>query len=108
MNGGTYALGPGNHANATISRALRLFIYNLGGGKVGVNLMGNEPILNGREMYGQKYLWRKEYLNMPDDAVIRLYPRKYIFVVVVGNEVNNMMQAWRMACLSTASIDKWR
>jgi hypothetical protein len=42
MNSGTYALGPGNHANATIGRALRLFIYNLGGGENGVNLMGTQ------------------------------------------------------------------
>jgi hypothetical protein len=39
MNGGLNALGPGNRANATIGRALRLAVLNLGGGKVGVNLM---------------------------------------------------------------------
>jgi hypothetical protein len=42
MNSGTYALGPGNRSNATIGRALRLFIYNLGGGENGVNLMGTQ------------------------------------------------------------------
>ncbi|HTT84014.1 MAG TPA: hypothetical protein VMF67_11075 [Rhizomicrobium sp.] len=42
MNSGTQALGPGNRANATIGRALRLFIYNLGGGENGVNLMGTQ------------------------------------------------------------------
>jgi hypothetical protein len=42
MNSGTYALGPGNRANATIGRALRLFIYNLGGGENGINLMGTQ------------------------------------------------------------------
>jgi hypothetical protein len=41
MNGGTSALSPGNRANATIGRALRLFILNLGGGRVGVNMMAN-------------------------------------------------------------------
>ena len=39
MNAGTYALGPGNRANASIGRALRLFIRNLGGGRPGVNMM---------------------------------------------------------------------
>lgn len=39
MNSGLNALGPGNRANATIGRALRLAILNLGGGKVGTNLM---------------------------------------------------------------------
>lgn len=40
MNAGIYALGPGNQANATIGRSLRLFIHCLGGGRVGENLMG--------------------------------------------------------------------
>lgn len=42
MNCGTYALGPGNHANATLGRFLSLAITNLGGGQVGVNLMGTQ------------------------------------------------------------------
>lgn len=42
MNSGTNALGPGNRANAAIGRALRLFIYNLGGGQNEVNLMGTQ------------------------------------------------------------------
>jgi hypothetical protein len=42
MNGGTYALGPGNHANATMGRFLSLAITSLGGGKIGVNLMGTQ------------------------------------------------------------------
>ncbi len=39
MNSGFGAIGPGNQANATMGRALRLFIINLGGGRPGVNLM---------------------------------------------------------------------
>jgi hypothetical protein len=39
MNGEVNALGPGNQANATIGRALRLFLTNLGGLTAGVNLM---------------------------------------------------------------------
>jgi hypothetical protein len=39
MNGGTGALSPGNQANASMGRALRLFVINLGGGVPGVNLM---------------------------------------------------------------------
>ncbi len=39
MNSGTGAINPGNRANATMGRALRLFIINLGGGEPGVNLM---------------------------------------------------------------------
>lgn len=36
MNAGTNTLGPGNHANATIGRAIRLILINIGGGKPGV------------------------------------------------------------------------
>jgi hypothetical protein len=39
MNSEVNALGPGNQANATIGRALRLFLTNLGGLTPGINLM---------------------------------------------------------------------
>ena len=42
MNASLYAMGPGNMANATIGRALRLFIINIGGGIPGVNLMSEQ------------------------------------------------------------------
>jgi hypothetical protein len=40
MNADAWAVGSVNRANASIGRALRLFILNLGGGKPGVNMMG--------------------------------------------------------------------
>ena len=67
-----------------------------------------EPILKGREMYGEKYVWPKEYLDLPDDAVVPVYPRKYVHAIAVGGEVNPQMQVWKMAYPSTVSIDKWR
>jgi hypothetical protein len=42
MNSGIGAMSPGNIANASIGRFLQLAIYNLGGGRVGVNLMGSQ------------------------------------------------------------------
>lgn len=39
MKSGTDLLGPGNLANSSIGRSLRLFITNLGGGVPGVNMM---------------------------------------------------------------------
>lgn len=42
MNPGTHALSPGNRANATLGRALGLFIRNLGGGRPGTDLMGTQ------------------------------------------------------------------
>jgi hypothetical protein len=224
MNAGIYALGPGNQANATIGRALRLFVHSLGGGRVGENIMGaqgnasayafcfaeNEerspwepfhvnqgykgeestitifnggwshvgnyifegmegieklsqaiaqfewtpgvvilmsppkaklfsskglskqdmeqriwegatlqmkrfkdstywrsfiaPDLKGKLSYG----WPKEYLDKPDDAIVQVYPRKEVRIIVVGGEVADMMQAWRMSGPTTVSIDKWR
>jgi hypothetical protein len=47
MNGGTYALGPGNQANATLGRFLSLAVTNLGGGEIGVNLMGTQGNTSG-------------------------------------------------------------
>lgn len=42
MNSGTYALGPGNKANATIGRFLRLAIINLGRARIGINVMSTQ------------------------------------------------------------------
>jgi hypothetical protein len=67
-----------------------------------------EPILKGKEYCGEKYLWPKEYLELPDDAVVPIYPRKHVYVIVVGGEANPMMQGWHMSNPSSASIDKWR
>lgn len=39
MNCGANALGPGNRANAALGRAIRMFIINLGGSRVGINEM---------------------------------------------------------------------
>lgn len=39
MNSGANALGPGNRTNAGIGRAVRMFLINLGGSRVGVNEM---------------------------------------------------------------------
>jgi hypothetical protein len=221
MNSGTYALGPGNRANATIGRALRLFILNLGGGRIGTNIMGTqgnvsaytfcfaeneerspweslsvekgfEPdestltifsggwshlgnfsgnsvelediaksiaildypngivilispqkasilhengmvkedvkeniwknaILTMKEFRAghafdglikssikRGHLWPKEYLDLPDEAVVPVYPRENIHVVVVGGDMAPVMQAWKMANPTTVSIDKWR
>jgi len=43
-----------------------------------------------------------------DDAVVQIYPRQNVHVVVVGGETNPMMQGWRFAYPFTASVDKWR
>ena len=223
MNAGTYALGPGNHANATIGRFLNLAITNLGGGQIGVNLMGSqgnvssytfcfpeneenspwesfavekgykpnestltmfstgwshcgnylggsvddlaramaqftwpcgmavlvapprakewakkgfskkefkdyiwshatlpmkifrqdsyykkfiEPVMRGKPM--EQYKWPSYYLWLPDDAVVPIYPRDGVQVIVVGEDQNPMMQGWKTSYPTIVSIDKWR
>lgn len=221
MNSGTYALGPANRANAVIGRALRLFLINLGGSRVGVNLMGvqgnvssytfafaeneeNSPweslavekgfkpqdstisifsggwsflgnymsgnldkLLEGashfdavsgltillspcqaknlakqgftkasikdyiykntalplgkfKEHYyyshfvlpdikGSGLSWSKDYLTLPDDALVPIMTKNQVYVVVVGDpEGTPMMQGWHMSKPITTSIDKWR
>jgi hypothetical protein len=223
MNAGTYALGPGNHANATIGRFLSLAITNLGGGRIGVNLMGTqgnvsgyafcfpeneekspwesfaagkgckpgestlamfatgwshcgnylggsvddlaramaqftfpsgmvvlvapprakewagkgyskedlqnyiwshatlpmktfrqdsyykkfiEPVLKGKAY--EDYHWPAHYLSLPDDAVVPVYPRDGVNVIVVGADQNPMMQGWKTGSRVIVSIDRWR
>ncbi|MBQ6671511.1 MAG: hypothetical protein IJM80_07830 [Firmicutes bacterium] len=223
MNSGVFALGPGNQANATIGRALRLGLTNLGGATVGVNLMGvqgnvssytfcfaeNEEaspwnslaeelgyskdesvvtvftggfshcgnymlnegldavfrgikafespsgwvlIISPRraeelaaEGYDTKekimdHLWHmgsmsigdlkrfghfdryiarsikgdwgkfpKEYLDLPDDAVVPMFPRGEINIAVAGDpQGTNVMQAWMSHGADACSVDKWR
>jgi hypothetical protein len=67
-----------------------------------------EPLLRGKAMHGQKYLWPARYLELPDDAIVQVFPRGKIKVVVVGGETNPFSQAWRMAYPITVSVDRWR
>ncbi len=223
MNGGTYALGPGNHANATLGRFLSLAVTNLGGGRIGVNLMGTQGNVSSyafcfpeneeespwesfasekgygpsestltmfatgwshcgnylggtvddfaramaqftypsgmvilvsparakewaakgkskddfkeyvwshatlsmktfrQDSYYKKFIepelrgkasgpcrWPPEYLRMPDDAVVPVYPREGVQVVVVGADQNPMIQGWKTDYPTTVSIDRWR
>jgi hypothetical protein len=68
------------------------------------------PDLKGKLSYG----WPKEYLDKPDDAIIQVYPRKEVRIIVVGGEVADMMQAWRMSVqpryqsTSGGKLSSWR
>jgi len=66
------------------------------------------PILKGKPMYGVKYLWPKHYLDLPDDAVVHIYPRNYVKVIVVGGETLTGSQAWKFAYPSLVRVAKWR
>ncbi len=208
MNSGVNALGPGNHANAVMGRALRLFITNLGGGQPGVNIMavignnaaygfmfaeneaqspwepfsvtkgfkpsdstltlfsggwahfGNynlgtpfERVPKDLERFESKsgatliispqraadlkrqgmskanvidYLWKnavrplgelrgeqffretEEMKSLPPSALVPVFPKGSIEVIVAGGDASPMMQAWHMYRPQTVSIDKWR
>src|SRR5436309_3166169 len=109
MNAGTGALGPYNHANATIGRAYGLLSQNGQGGSVpGHSYMGNQ---------GNSYAynsvtfaeepWASKLKAAPDE-LIPIFRREDIHVVVVGGETNGY---WRiMGCnyQKSASVDEWR
>lgn len=62
-----------------------------------------------RDMETGDYDWPKEYLTEGDDAVVPIYPRKGVSIVVVGDpQGSNVMQGWSMYSPKTTSIDKWR
>jgi hypothetical protein len=68
-----------------------------------------EPSLKGKEYYGDRDLWPASYLGLPDDAVVQVYPRRYVKVIVVGGETSPLAQAWKFGSSpSSVSVDKWR
>jgi hypothetical protein len=67
-----------------------------------------EPVLKGKPMYGEKYLWPAEYLDLSDDSPVQVFPRKDVKIAVVGGETNPFTQAWHMARASSVIVDRWR
>jgi hypothetical protein len=67
-----------------------------------------EPVLKGKPMYGEKYLWPAHYLDLAPEERIPIFPRKDVKIVVVGGETNPFSQVWQMARSSSVPIDKWR
>jgi hypothetical protein len=65
MNGGLNALGPGNRANASIGRALRLSIINLGGSRIGTNTL---PVQGNPSAYSFAFAENEEASPWPAHA----------------------------------------
>jgi hypothetical protein len=61
-------------------------------------------VWEGVPQYGELDLW-EDYRGLPDDAVVRAYPRKYVNVAVVGEGGG---QAWKAAWFRIGNVDKWR
>jgi len=49
-----------------------------------------------------------EMKSLPDSAIVPVFPKGAIEVVVAGGDASPMMQAWHMYRPQTVSIDKWR
>jgi hypothetical protein len=111
MNSGVGAMGPYNHANATIGRAFSLLSQNLQGGSV----------LPAREYWDNQWI---QYLLRPravagiepyaprfraaPDEPVQIFDPEDIHIVVAGGETPG---AWKMisgALRGTVSIDAWR
>ena len=65
-----------------------------------------EPVLRGKAY--EDYHWPTDYLSLPDDAVVPVYPRGGVRIVIVGANQNPMMQGWKTGNPATVSVDKWR
>lgn len=56
---------------------------------------------------GETY-WPASYNDLPDDAVVPAFPRRFVNVIVVGGETNPLGEAWYCGGRSMGSVDKWR
>ena len=52
--------------------------------------------------------WPIDFLEMPDEAIVKPYPREIVKAVVVGGGTNSFAQTWLAGLVSMASVDKWR
>jgi len=67
-----------------------------------------EPVLKGKPWYGQKGLWPAEYLELPPDRQVPVFPRGHVRILVVGGETNPFTAAWQFARPVSVIIDQWR
>ncbi|MBO4834684.1 MAG: hypothetical protein J5483_01085 [Lachnospiraceae bacterium] len=53
--------------------------------------------------------WDPSVISLPDDAVIPVFPRSQVHVIVVGDpQGSNVVQGWSQCNPHSASIDHWR
>lgn len=62
-----------------------------------------------REIKSGSNKWPAEYLELPDDAVVPMYPRSQVNVIVIGDPAgSDVLQGWSLYNARSTSIDKWR
>jgi len=67
-----------------------------------------EPVLKGKPWYGQMGLWPAEYLELPPDRQVPVFPCGHVRILVVGGETNPFTAAWQFARPVSVIIDQWR
>jgi hypothetical protein len=67
-----------------------------------------EPVLRGNPWYGMKELWPPHYLSLSSDAMVQIFPRGQVRIVVAGGETNRFTQAWQLSRPTPVLVDKWR
>ena len=83
MNSGHNAFGPGNHANATIGRAIRLILLNIGGA---IPALGDMSTYGGPNKYSYCVAENEERNPWEPLHVERGFPRDATCVSVIGAE----------------------
>jgi hypothetical protein len=67
-----------------------------------------EPVLKGKPWYRQRGLWPAEYLELPPDRQVPVFPRGHVRILVVGGETNPFTAAWQFARPVSVVVDQWR
>ncbi len=83
MNSGHNAFGPGTHSNATIGRAIRLILLNIGGA---IPALGDMSTFGGPNKYSYCVAENEERNPWEPLHVERGFPREATCVTVVGGE----------------------
>jgi len=66
-----------------------------------------EPVLQGRHGTEDRPTWPAHYLELPPEALVQAFPRKYVRIVVVGGETNPITQVWQMTRSLSVAVDRW-
>jgi hypothetical protein len=56
---------------------------------------------------GGPITWPREYLTLPDDTIMPVYPQNGIRVAVVGDDVASVMQLWNSSLHASCRIEDW-
>ena len=56
-----------------------------------------------------KHEWDPSFISLPDDAVVPVFPREQMNVIIVGDpKGSNVVQGWSQCNAHSVSVDRWR